>query len=36
MKKSCNHEAWDGNVDDPSYAYCALSSAHAGDHDYKV
>lgn len=32
----CNHEVWDGNVDDPSYAYCDLRAAHAGEHHYTI
>lgn len=28
----CHFEVSDGNVDDPSYAYCGLPHAHAGDH----
>lgn len=31
-KKTCGHEAFNGNVDDPDYAYCGLTPAHAGDH----
>ncbi len=29
---SCNFEITDGNVDDPSYAYCGIDAGHAGDH----
>lgn len=28
----CNFEITDGNVADPSYAYCGHVPAHAGDH----
>lgn len=31
---TCSHEVWDGNQDDPSFAYCDLPRAHAGDHHY--
>lgn len=37
MRTTCNHETWDGNADDPTYAYCGLASAHAGVHgDWQV
>jgi hypothetical protein len=29
---TCSFEIFDGNVDDPSYAYCGHTHAHAGDH----
>lgn len=29
---TCNFPTTDGNVDDPSYAYCGHQSAHAGEH----
>lgn len=32
--KVCNHEIFDGNVDDPSYAFCYLPHGHAGEHHY--
>ena len=32
---TCNHETCDGNFDDPSYAYCNLPHAHAGEHEYR-
>lgn len=28
----CDFEIWDGNSDDPSYAYCGHPAGHAGDH----
>lgn len=31
---SCDHAAFDGNADDPSYLYCDLDPGHAGDHHY--
>lgn len=31
-KALCGAEIHDGNNDDPSYAYCGLPSAHAGEH----
>lgn len=34
QEKKCDHEVFDGNRDDPSYAYCDLPYAHAGDHHY--
>ena len=30
----CNHEICDGNVDDPTYAYCDLPAAHGGEHQF--
>ena len=33
---TCRHELWDGNVDDPSYAYCDMPSSHAGPHHYSL
>lgn len=30
----CDFEAFDGNEDDPSYAYCDLPHAHAGPHHF--
>jgi hypothetical protein len=29
---TCDFEISDGNVDDPSYAYCGHRAGHAGDH----
>lgn len=34
--RTCGASTWDGNRDDPSYAYCGLSPAHAGPHQYTV
>jgi len=31
---TCGHETWNGNPDDPDYAYCDLPPHHAGDHHY--
>ncbi len=28
----CGFEVWDGNRDDPSYAYCGHPAGHGGDH----
>ena len=32
LRPRCNFEICDGNSDDPSYAYCGLPLAHAGNH----
>lgn len=32
----CGASTWDGNRDDPSYAYCGLSPAHAGQHRFEI
>jgi hypothetical protein len=32
----CDKEIWDGNHDDPSYAYCDLPVNHAGEHHYSL
>lgn len=29
---TCSAELWDGNPDDPSYAYCGRPAGHAGAH----
>lgn len=29
---NCNYSTSDGNIDDPSYAYCGLPHNHAGEH----
>lgn len=29
---ACWHEEWNGNVDDPDYAYCGLPNGHGGRH----
>jgi len=31
-RTTCGFEVCDGNVDDPSYAYCGFPPGHAGDH----
>ena len=36
MMNTCDHETWDGNVDDPSFAYCDLPANHAGPHHYSL
>jgi hypothetical protein len=30
--RNCHFEAFDGNADDPSYAYCGRPNAHGGEH----
>lgn len=32
LTKTCNHAVADGNVDDPSFAFCGHPAGHAGDH----
>lgn len=35
-RPACGFEAFDGNTDDPSYAYCGHPAGHAGEHgDYQ-
>lgn len=32
FSRRCPASTWDGNADDPSYAYCGRPLGHAGDH----